>query len=59
MKRYLENINQYDKIKEYSITDAVDILQSFGRPKFDESVDLSVNLGVDPKHADQIVRGKS
>ena len=57
MKRYLENISQYDKIKEYSITEAVDILQGFGRPKFDESIDLSVNLGVDPKHADQIVRG--
>ena len=57
MKRYLENISQYDKIKEYSITEAVDILQGFGKPKFDESIDLSVNLGVDPKHADQIVRG--
>ena len=57
MKRYLENSSQYDKIKEYTVSEAVDILHGFSKPKFDESVDLSVNLGVDPRHADQIVRG--
>jgi len=35
----------------------VDLLHSFNHSKFDESVDISVNLGVDPKHADQLVRG--
>ena len=57
MKRYASNIDKYDKLKEYSIADAVELLHSFDKPKFDESIDLSVNLGVDPKHADQIVRG--
>ena len=57
MKRYVSNIEKFDKLKEYSISDAVDVLMDFDKPKFDESIDLSINLGVDPKHADQIVRG--
>ena len=57
MKRYNNNIESYDKIKEYTVIDAVDLLHNFKRPKFDESIDLSISLGVDPKHADQIVRG--
>ena len=57
MKRYNKNIESYDKIKEYSVKDAVELLHNFEKTKFDESIDLSVNLGVDPKHADQIVRG--
>ena len=56
MKRYLENSSQYDKIKEYTVNDAVDILHGFSKPKFDESVDLAINLGVDPRHADQNIR---
>ena len=57
MKRYESNNGKFDKLKEYSVVEAVDILHDFDKPKFDESIDLSVNLGVDPKHADQIVRG--
>ena len=57
MKRYESNNDKFDKLKEYSLAEAVDILHDFDKPKFDESIDLSVNLGVDPKHADQIVRG--
>ncbi len=57
MKRYDKNIESYDKIKEYTVSDAVDLLHNFEKPKFDESIDLSISLGVDPKHADQIVRG--
>ena len=57
MKRYNTNFDKYDKLKEYTLDDAVELLSSFDRPKFDESVDLSINLGVDPKHADQLVRG--
>ena len=57
MKRYKLNTDKYDKIKEYTLSEAIDILSSFDKTKFDESVDLSINLGVDPKHADQIVRG--
>ena len=57
MKRYKSNIDKFDRIKEYTIVEAVDILSSFEKTKFDESIDLSINLGVDPKHADQLVRG--
>jgi len=56
-KRYKENISKYEKYQEYKLDKAVEVLLAFTSAKFDESVDLSVNLGVDPKHADQIVRG--
>ena len=57
MKRHKENVEKYDSSKEYALSEAVEILSSFKSTKFDESIDLSVNLGVDPKHADQLVRG--
>ena len=38
MKRYLENISKYDKVKEYSINEAVDILHGFNKPKFETVV---------------------
>jgi large subunit ribosomal protein L1 len=43
--------------REYSVEDAIGLLEKLPRTKFDESVDLSFRLGVDPKHADQMVRG--
>ncbi len=43
--------------KSYSLTDAVALLKVGPSPKFDESIDLAMNLGVDPRHADQMVRG--
>ncbi len=43
--------------KNYSLADAVAALKATPSTKFDESVDLAINLGVDPKHADQMVRG--
>jgi large subunit ribosomal protein L1 len=46
-----------DRAKLYSIDEAVKLVKTNATTKFDESVDLSVNLGVDPKHADQQVRG--
>ena len=42
--------------ESYSIADAVQLLKSFKFTKFDESVDLAINLGVDPRHADQNIR---
>jgi len=42
--------------KKYSVTDAVKMVKSFKFTKFDESIDLAINLGVDPKHADQNIR---
>jgi len=41
----------------YSLDEAVKLIKSSSPVKFDETIDLSVNLGVDPRHADQIVRG--
>ncbi len=41
----------------YTVEEAIALLQAMPAPKFDESVDLSFRLGVDPKHADQMVRG--
>ena len=56
-KRYNSNFEKINRDKEYSLEEAAELLSSFGHPKFDESVELAINLGVDPKHADQIVRG--
>ena len=56
-KRYNSNFEKINRDKEYSLDEAVDLLSNFSYPKFDESVELAINLGVDPKHADQIVRG--
>src|SRR6266508_550316 len=46
-----------DRTKTYSIEEAMEIVKKAPAAKFDESVDLSLRLGVDPKHADQMVRG--
>jgi len=56
-KRFNENYSKVDRIKEYSIEEAVSILDDCSQAKFDESVEIAVNLGIDPRHADQIVRG--
>ena len=56
-KRYNSNFEKINRDKEYSLEVAVELLTSFSQSKFDESVELAINLGVDPKHADQIVRG--
>jgi large subunit ribosomal protein L1 len=47
----------YDETKPYSVEDAMAVLKKLPGAKFDESVDMSLRLGVDPKHADQMVRG--
>src|SRR5690348_2772313 len=47
----------FDREKSYSVEEALGILKKLPNAKFDESVDMSLRLGVDPKHADQMVRG--
>jgi large subunit ribosomal protein L1 len=47
----------YDVEKDYSVDEAIDIVKQMPAAKFDETVDMSLRLGVDPKHADQMVRG--
>ncbi len=46
-----------DRIKLYPITDAVSLVKSRAGAKFDETIEIAMNLGVDPRHADQMVRG--
>lgn len=56
-KRNKELLKSVDTKKEYSIIDAVQALKENSKVKFTESVDCAVRLGVDPRHADQMVRG--
>jgi len=56
-KKRAEAIKKYDRDKRYSVEQAVDIVKQTAFAKFDESVDVAVRLGVNPKHADQMVRG--
>lgn len=56
-KNRKSSLEKYDKDKLYTLKEASDIIKSFSNLKFDSSVDLALNLGVDPKKADQNVRG--
>ncbi|EIC30991.1 MULTISPECIES: 50S ribosomal protein L1 [Methylomicrobium] len=49
--------SKVERTKQYSVTDAVALLKELGTAKFSESIDVSVNLGVDPRKSDQNVRG--
>ena len=48
--------DKLDRMKEYSLADAVKLMKEVKFSNFDESVDLAINLGVDPRHADQNIR---
>jgi large subunit ribosomal protein L1 len=56
-KKYAEARNKVDPQKKYVLTDAVALVIDSAFAKFDESVDMALRLGVDPRHADQMVRG--
>jgi large subunit ribosomal protein L1 len=56
-KLYAKAASQIDREKAYSVEEAVELARKVGYAKFDESVDLVVRLGVNPKYADQMVRG--
>src|SRR5918912_4523950 len=56
-KRYDAAAAKIAPDKQYSLEEAIGVLKAMPAAKFDESVDLSFRLGVDPKHADQMVRG--
>ncbi|WP_334342085.1 50S ribosomal protein L1 [Companilactobacillus sp. HBUAS56275] len=56
-KKYLEAMKQVDKDKKYSATEAVDLLKKVNYAKFDATVEVAINLDVDPKQADQQIRG--
>ncbi len=56
-KRYTSAVKAADLTKDYPLTEAVEILSKFPKAKFDETVELSFRLGVDPSQGDQMVRG--
>ncbi|MBA3522261.1 MAG: 50S ribosomal protein L1 [Gemmatimonadales bacterium] len=56
-KKFRTAVTKVDRAREYPISDAVARVKDASFAKFDETVDVAVNLGVDPRHADQVVRG--
>jgi large subunit ribosomal protein L1 len=56
-KRYNASSAQIDRSKSYSIDEAVALVKQLATAKFDETIDLAFRLGVDPRHADQMIRG--
>lgn len=56
-KRYIEISKKIDRNVEYGLDDAVKILKESSKAKFNETVEIAMRLGIDPKHADQMVRG--
>ncbi len=56
-KNYKDSLKLYDKTVQYDPDEAIDICLKTAKAKFDETIEISVKLGVDPRHADQQVRG--
>ena len=56
-KRIENAYKTVEKNKAYGLRDAVNLVKACATAKFDETIDIAINLGVDPKHADQMVRG--
>ena len=56
-KRYQEQLSKVDRQKMYSVEEAVRLLKEIATAKFDETVEIAMRLGVDPRHADQMIRG--
>ncbi len=56
-KRYAKAREGIDPAKAYTITEAIALVKERAKAKFDETIEVAINLGVDPRHADQMVRG--
>ena len=56
-KKYSDSLKLIDRTKQYDPEEAIDLVQQTAKAKFDETIEISVRLGVDPRHADQQVRG--
>ncbi len=56
-KRLTSGYETFDRAKSYSLDDALKVVKDNAKAKFDETIEFSMNLGIDPRHADQMVRG--
>lgn len=56
-KNYMNSLSKIEKGKQYSVSEAVKLVKENAIAKFDESIEVSFNLNVDPRHADQQIRG--
>lgn len=56
-KRYTAAVAEFDRDKLYSVVEAIELLKKSAKAKFDETVEFAARLGVDPRKADQILRG--
>src|SRR4051795_7710181 len=56
-KRYTKAREGVDPAKAYTISEAITLVKERAKAKFDETIEVAFNLGVDPRHADQMVRG--
>ncbi len=56
-KRYQKSLEKIDRNREYSLEDAINLIKETATAKFDETIEIAMKLGVDPRHADQMVRG--
>jgi len=56
-KKHKEALAKFEKEKQYSLTEAIELVKDISYTKFDASVDMNIRLGVDPRKANQMVRG--
>jgi large subunit ribosomal protein L1 len=56
-KRYKSAVSTVDRDKTYALDEAVKMVKANAKAKFDETIEVAMNLGIDPRHADQAVRG--
>ena len=56
-KKYSDSLKLFDRTKQYDPEEAIALVKQTAKAKFDETIEISVRLGVDPRHADQQVRG--
>jgi large subunit ribosomal protein L1 len=56
-KRIVKNMEGVDRVKFYALDEAVKLVKARANAKFNETIEIAMNLGVDPRHSDQMVRG--
>jgi len=56
-KKYIDSVKSYDTTKQYEVGEAINLVLSTAKANFDETIEMHIRLGVDPRQADQQVRG--